>query len=66
MVNSKNYKKILILRGGISDEIEISKLSANQVYSSINSYYDVEILDVNDDCNNLIKKNYKIPTSCCI
>ncbi|MFL2679611.1 MAG: D-alanine--D-alanine ligase [Alphaproteobacteria bacterium] len=59
MANSENYKKILILRGGISDEIEISKLSANQVYSSINSHYEVNIFDVNDDCNNLIKKIIK-------
>ena len=33
----KKFNKILILRGGISDELEISRLSANQVYKAINT-----------------------------
>ncbi|MAZ07704.1 MAG: D-alanine--D-alanine ligase [Rickettsiales bacterium] len=50
----KKYKKISILQGGISDESEISLLSAQEVYKALKNKYDVTLIDVNRDCTKLI------------
>ena len=54
MVNSKKSEKILVLRGGISEEKEISFLTANQVYKTLQKKYDTTLIDVDNDCNKLI------------
>ena len=46
LVVSKKFNKILILRGGISDELEISRLSENHVYKTIKNLGDVSCIDV--------------------
>ena len=56
MVNIKKYKKVVILSGGISDEYEISKLSATAVYKVLNNKYNCKLINVGDDIINLIKK----------
>ena len=53
MVNLKKSDKISVLRGGISEEKEISILTANQVYKTLQKKYDTTLIDVNDDCNKL-------------
>ena len=53
MANLTKFKKILILRGGISDELEISRLTANQVFETIKPFGDVEIIDVTRDSGKL-------------
>ncbi len=60
MVVSKKFNKILILRGGISDELEISRLSANHVYKAIKHLGDVSCIDVTYDCKKLISNILKI------
>ena len=55
MVNLKKSEKISVLRGGISDEKEISILTANQVYKTLQKKYDTTLIDVDHDCNKLIK-----------
>ena len=54
MVNLKKSEKISVLRGGISDEKEISILTANQVYKTLQKKYDTTLIDVDNDCNKLI------------
>ena len=54
MVNLKKYNKIAILRGGISDEKEISILTANQVYNTLQNKYETVLIDVGYDCRKLI------------
>ena len=54
MVNLKKSEKISVLRGGISDEKEISILTANQVYKTLQKKYDTTLIDVDHDCNKLI------------
>ena len=54
MVNLKKSEKISILRGGISDEKEISTLTANQVYKTLQKKYDTTLINVDHDCNKLI------------
>ena len=51
---SKKYKKIAILQEGISDESEISKLTATEVYNSLKDTYDISLINVTDDCSKLI------------
>ena len=55
MVNLKKSDKIVILRGGISDEREISILTAKQVESVLKKKYLTDIIDVEYDCKKLIK-----------
>ena len=55
MVNIKKYKKVVILSGGISDEYEISKLSASAVYKVLKNHYNCKLINVNYDCIKLIK-----------
>ena len=50
----RKYKKISILQGGISDESEISLLSAKEVYRTLKNKYNVTLIDVNRDCTKLI------------
>ena len=54
MVNLKKSEKISVLKGGISDEKEISILTANQVYKTLQKKYDTTLIDVDHDCNKLI------------
>ena len=54
MVNLKKSDKISVLRGGISEEKEISILTANQVYKTLQKKYDTTLINVNHDCNKLI------------
>ena len=56
MVNIKKYKKVAILSGGISDEYEISKLSASAVYKVLKNRYNCKLINVGNDFINLIKK----------
>ena len=55
MVNIKKYKKVVILSGGISDEYEISKLSASAVYKVLKNNYNCKLINVDEDCIKLIK-----------
>ena len=50
----KKSEKISVLRGGISDEKEISILTANQVYKTLQEKYYTTLIDVDHDCNKLI------------
>ena len=54
MVSLKKSEKISVLRGGISDEKEISILTANQVYKTLQEKYYTTLIDVDHDCNKLI------------
>ena len=54
MVNLKKSEKISVLRGGISEEKEISVLTANQVYKTLQKKYDTTLINVDHDCNKLI------------
>lgn len=56
MVNTKKYKKVAILSGGISDEYEISKLSATAVYKVLKNKYDCKLINVGDNFINLTKQ----------
>ena len=56
----KKSEKILVLRGGISEEKEISVLTANQVYKTLQKKYDTKLIDVDGDCNELIKDLIKL------
>ena len=53
-MNLKKSEKISVLRGGISDEKEISILTANQVYKTLQKKYDTTLINVDHDCNKLI------------
>ena len=52
----KKSDKISILRGGISDEKDISILSANQVFQTLNKKYKTSVINVDSNCNKLIKE----------
>ncbi len=54
MVNIKKFEKIAILRGGISDESEISKLTADQVFKTLERNYNVQIINVTENYKKLI------------
>ena len=54
MVISNKYKKIAILSGGISDEREISKMSASAVHVALKESYITELIDVDNNCLKLI------------
>ena len=59
MVSLKKFKKILILSGGISEERNISKLSANHVYETIKNELKTKILDVSDNAQEFLSKIQK-------
>ena len=59
MVSLKKFKKILILSGGISEERDISKLSANHVHETIKNELTTKILDVSDNAQELLTKIQK-------
>ena len=59
MVSLKKFKKILILSGGISEERNISKLSANHVYETIKNELKTKILDVSDNAQEFLTKIQK-------
>ncbi len=50
----KKSERISILRGGVSDEKEISILTANQVFKTLEKKYDTTIIEVGEDCNKFI------------
>ena len=54
-MNLKKYKKIAILSGGISNENEISKLSAKAVHKVLKHKYRCKLINVSDDCIKLVK-----------
>ncbi len=54
MVNLRKSDKISILRGGISDEKEISILTANQVFDALKNKYKTTLIDVEPDCKKLV------------
>ena len=54
-MSSKKFKKIVILSGGISEEKDISKLTANEVQKILCKEYNVELLNVTDDSKKLIE-----------
>ena len=56
MVNSNKYKRIAILSGGISDERDISIMSASAVYKTLKEHYITQLIDVDNNCLNLINK----------
>ena len=53
-MSSKKFKKIVILSGGISEEKDISKLTANEVHKILCKKYNVELLNVTRDSKKLI------------
>ncbi len=55
MDSLKKFKKILILSAGISEERNISKLSAKHVYDTIKNETTTKILNVSDNANELLK-----------
>jgi len=55
LVNLRKSEKISVLRGGVSEEKEISVLTANQVYKTLKKKYETTLIDVDSDCNKLIK-----------
>ena len=59
MVSLKKFKKILILSGGISQERDISKLSANHVHETIKNELTTKIFDVSDNAQELLTKIQK-------
>ena len=59
MVSLKKFKKVLILSGGISEERNISKLSANHVYKTIKNELTTQILDVSNNAQELLTKIQK-------
>ena len=59
MVSLKKFKKILILGGGISDERDISHLSANNVREALKNQTRIKLLDVSKNANELISKIQK-------
>ena len=63
MVNLKKSDKIAVLRGGISDEKEISILTANQVFHTLKHKYDTVLIDVGYDCKKLINDLISCKTS---
>ena len=54
MANLEKSSRIGILRGGISDEKEISILTADQVFDTLKDYCDVQIINVSNDCQKFI------------
>ena len=54
MVTLKKFKKILILSGGISEERDISRSSANHVYETIKNEARTKILNVSDNADQLL------------
>ena len=53
-MSSKKFKKIVILSGGISEEKDISRLTANEVHKILHKKYNVELLNVTQDSKKLI------------
>ena len=54
MENLKKSERIAILRGGVSDEREISILTANQVCKELKQKYHTTIIDVDSDCKKFV------------
>tara|TARA_Y100000022_G_scaffold193335_1_gene196467 strand:- start:547 stop:1461 length:915 start_codon:yes stop_codon:yes gene_type:complete len=59
-VSLKKFKKIVILSGGISEEKDISKLTANEVHKILCKKYKVELLNVTHNGKKLIDSLIKI------
>ena len=54
MVNLSKFKKIIILKGGFSEEHEISLKTGNKVYNALKKKYNVRSIIVNKNINKLI------------
>ncbi len=59
-MSSKKFKKIVILSGGVSEEKDISKLTANEVYKILRTKYNVELLNVTHNSKKLIDSLVRI------
>ncbi len=53
-MSSKKFSKVAVLRGGVSDEKEISIMTANQVFSTLKTRYNIKIIDVTNNCQKFI------------
>ena len=60
METLKKYHKIVILKGGISDEYEISKLTANQVSETLKPLSNVKTINVEKNSKSLIEDLIKL------
>ena len=59
-MSSKKFKKIVILSGGVSEEKDISKLTANEVHKILRTKYNVELLNVTHNSKKLIDSLIRI------
>jgi len=55
----KKFKKIAILMGGISDELEISNQTALEVFKTLKKKYEVDLITVNHNCKLLVTQLLK-------
>ena len=60
METLKKYHNIVILKGGISDEYEISKLTANQVSETLKPLSNVKIVNIEKNSKSLIQDLTKL------
>ena len=60
METLKKYHNIVILKGGISDEYEISKLTANQVSETLKPLSNVKTINVEKNSKSLIEDLIKL------
>ncbi len=54
MENLTKFKNIAVLKGGISDEHEISNLTADEVFKTLKKKYSVSIINVGPNCQKFI------------
>ena len=60
METLKKYHNIVILKGGISDEYEISKLTANQVSETLKPWSNVKVINIEKNSKSLIQDLTKL------
>ena len=60
MVTLKKYHNVVILKGGISDEHEISKLTANQVSETLKPWSNVKVINIEKNSKSLIQDLTKL------
>ena len=56
----KKYHNVVILKGGISDEHEISKLTANQVSETLKPWSNVKVINIEKNSKSLIQDLTKL------
>ena len=59
-MSSKKFKKIVILSGGVSEEKDISKLTANEVHKILRTKYNVKLLNVTHNSKKLVDSLIRI------